>query len=138
MKIGMLSTCLAILTIGIGLSQQGPGNINFTMKTPFVVGNTTMPPGSYQIRATDDQSTMECSAASGVPSVFFDVESTEPVNPYTKSEVTFVKYGDKLVLKNIQTEGSLQGFMVVTTSAEKKHKKAAGGKGTKVPVAATK
>jgi hypothetical protein len=137
MKLGIFLTCLVLLTMGI-VAAQNPANVNFTIDKPFVVGNATLPAGSYQIRGTDDQSVLECTAASGSPSVMFEVEPMEPNNPYAKTQVQFVSYGGKQVLKYIETAGSLQGFMSITTAAEKKHKKAAGGKGTKVAVPATK
>src|SRR5437879_2941186 len=97
----VLMGCLILLTMGIVSAQDF--KVNFTSKTPFTVGNANLPPGSYQIRPIDEEGTFECSAASGHPSVIFEAEPMETVP--AKTDVTFAKYGDKMLVKSFSVEG---------------------------------
>jgi len=124
--------CLILLTMDIVSAQDF--NVKFASKTPFTVSNATLPPGSYQIRPLDEEGTFECSAAAGHPSVLFEAEPLETVP--AKTEITLVKYGDKMLLKGFAVEG-VQAYMIPTSLSEKRHKKS-GAKPTKVPTAATK
>jgi hypothetical protein len=130
----ILVGCLMLLSAGM-LSAQAEFNVKFTMKTPFAVAGTTFPAGSYQIRVVDDDAnTLECTTESGVPTVMFEADVHE-VTP-TATEVTFAKYGDKLVLKNVSIAGD-KGYFVPLSAPEKKAKKT-NPKATKVSVSAAK
>jgi hypothetical protein len=124
--------CLTLLTLAIVSAQDF--NVKFTSKTPFTVGNANLPPGTYQIRPIDEEGTFECSGPSGTPSVLFEAEPQETVP--AKTDVTFAKYGDKMVLKGFSVEG-VQAYTIPTSLYEKHHKKG-GAKPTKVPAPATK
>src|ERR1700693_1574863 len=103
--------------------------VTFTSKTPFAVAGATVPAGSYTIRLLDDDSNLfECAATSGSHSVLFEADRHEVVPAAT--EVTFAKYGDKLVLKNISIAGEA-GFWVPISLTEKVSKKG-GAKASKV------
>jgi hypothetical protein len=136
LKSVMLLACLAVLMLATASAQPGPGSVNFTTSSAFTVGNTTLPAGSYKIRATEDQTVFEITAASGSPSVVFEVSDVDTSNN-PKTEVNFAKYGDKLVLKNFMVQGETMSYTVNSSTAERKHKKA-GGKATKVSTPATK
>ena len=117
MKKLLISACLALFTVGIASAQI----INFTMKSPFSVGNATLPPGTYQIHAADQEQIMfECTNESKGTSVMFEADSTDMVPKATG--VTFAKYGDKLVLKSFGTAGG-QGWSIPISLAEKQVKK---------------
>jgi hypothetical protein len=129
----ILMGCVMLLTVGI-LSAQS-FNVKFTTKTPFVVSGTTLPAGTYQIRVMeDDENMLECTAVSGSPSVMFEADTHDLVP--TESAVTFAKYGDKLVLKNVSVAGE-RGYFVPLSPTEKRSKKA-GVVATKVSTVATK
>jgi hypothetical protein len=129
----ILVGCLMLLGANILSAQQF--SITFTMKTPFVVGEGTLPAGNYVIRSLDDEdSTFECAAASGAPSVMFEADAHETVP--TTTGVTFQKYNNKLILKNMSIAGQ-QGFFIPISLTEK-HTKKTGGKPTKVTQPATK
>jgi hypothetical protein len=110
---------LILMSMGIISAQEF--NLKFTSKTPFSVGNGSLPAGTYQIRSIDeDNTTFECAAVSGSPSVLFEADALDTTP--TKTEVTFRKYGDKLVLKNISIAGD-QGYWIPISLHEKHHKK---------------
>jgi hypothetical protein len=134
MKKSLTGLLFLLLTAGI-MSAQSGFTIKFTTKTPFAVASTTLPAGSYQITLMDpDSGVFECSAESGSPSVMFEADTHEVIP--TKTEVTFSKYGDKMILKNISIAGTA-GYWIPSSLPEKKSKKG-GTKPTSVPVAASK
>jgi hypothetical protein len=133
----LLMACLALMMAGLVSAQsQGSGRLNFTAASAFVVGNTTLPAGSYKIRPTDDTNLFEITAASGQPSVMFEVSDSDVIGGNKKTEVNFSKYGDHLILKNFMVQNENSMFTVVTSFVERKSK--AAGKPTKVANPATK
>ena len=126
MKTATLVLGLALLTLGVA-SAQVLTPITFSMDTAFVVGNTTLPAGSYEIVPTqDDINLLELRAASGKPSVLFEVDPLYNAAASKSTELQFNKYGNNLVLKNILVEGQSQGDTTVTTPTENRHRKASG------------
>jgi hypothetical protein len=112
-----------------------PFEITFTSKAPFAVASTTLPAGTYQIRLLDmDEDVFECSSASGSISVMFEADQHQEVP--TATEVTFAKYGDKLILKNVSISG-VAGYFIPLSVPEKRSKKGAP-KAVNVSTAATK
>ncbi len=129
----ILMVCAMLLTVGILSAQQF--TLKFTTTTPFVVAGTTLPAGSYTLRLMDgDEGTFECAAVSGSPSVMFEADPHEVVP--TATDVTFSKYGDKLIMKNISIAGD-QGYWIPMSIPEKNAKKT-GVKPTKVSTPAAK
>jgi hypothetical protein len=129
----ILIGCVMLLAVSILSAQDF--NLKFTMKTPFAVSGTTLPAGTYTIRLLDDsENTFECSSVSGSPSVLFEADAHEVIP--TTTAVSFAKYGDMLILKNISIAGD-QGFWVPISLPEKRSKKA-GAKATPVSMAAAK
>lgn len=125
MKKLLMLTCLTLLTVGIASAQI----INFTVKSPFSIGNANLPAGTYQIHSSDSEQIMfECTNESKGTSVMFEVDPSEVV-PKTTG-VTFAKYNDKLVLKSFGTAGG-QAWTIPISLAEKQVKKS-GAKPTKV------
>jgi hypothetical protein len=130
----ILMGCVFLMAAGI-LPAQDQFNLEFTVKTPFAVSGATLPAGTYNIRLVDrDENIFECAGKSGSPSVLFEADPHEIVP--TTTGVTFAKYGDKLVLKNISIAGD-QGYWIATSIPEKRQKKG-GVKPTAVTTAATK
>jgi hypothetical protein len=129
----ILLGCMLLLTAGIVSAQNFA--VTFTVKTPFTVASSTLPAGTYSIRLMDDDDyTFECSSASGGHSVMFEADRHEVVPSAT--EVTFSKYNDKLILKNISIAGDA-AYWIPTSVPEKRVKKT-GAKPTKVSSTATK
>ncbi len=133
MKKFLLGGAMLLLTVATVVAQ--PFNITFTSKTPFAVDAATVPAGTYQIRLVDqDDNLFECASTSGSHSVLFEADMHEEIP--AKTDVTFAKYGDKLILKNISIAG-VGGYFITTSLPEKRAKKG-GVKATNVTMAATK
>lgn len=123
------------MLMSIAMMSAQDFSLKFTAKEPFMVGNGTLPAGTYQIRAVDgDSTTFECAGLSGSPAVLFEADASETTPG--KSEVTFKKYGDKLVLKSFSIEGD-QGYWI-PSSLHEKHQKKTKVKPTSVSTVATK
>jgi hypothetical protein len=73
----------------------------------------------------------------GKVTVLLETEGTRPSRPPSKSEVTFNKYGDTYVLREIWDAEAQSGAVMVSSRAEKRHEKA-NGKATQQGVPATK
>jgi hypothetical protein len=129
----ILTGCMMLLfTVAIGSAQ--PFAVTFTLKTPFSVASSTLPPGTYEIRLLDDsENVFECTDKASGHSVMFEADPHE-LTP-TATEVTFAKYGDKLVLKNISVKG-VAGYWI-PLSVPEKHSKKSGTQSTKVSTPAT-
>ena len=133
-------TVIAVLT---GLSfvssvwaQAGPA-IEFKATSSFVAGDAKFPAGTYTIRQEpENQQEWEISNDSKGYSAFLLTDPSSSTTSSQKTEVTFQKYGNTLVLKEIWIQGNANGFSVQTSYAEKKVAKA--GSSTKVSVAAAK
>jgi len=134
MKKVFLLGLLMLLAVCIASAQDG-NTLRFKMTGPFVVDNTTLPAGSYSIRRMSDEGELELSAASGQPQVLIDADPLE--TPAGKANVSFAKYGDKMVLKQIDFPDQMS-FWIPMSTAEKHHRKTSGGKSTKTSVAVTK
>jgi hypothetical protein len=128
-----LLSLLLMLAVCIVSAQDG-NTIRFKTTGPFVVDNTTLPAGSYSIRRMSDDGELELSAAAGQPQVVIEADPLE--TPAGKANVSFSKYGDKLVLKQIDFPDQMS-YWIPMSSLEHKHRKASG-KPTKTSVPATK
>lgn len=125
MKKLLMFTCLSLLVVGIASAQT----MTFSIKTPFSVGNATLPAGTYQIQNVgEDLMTFQISNSSTGTGVMFEADAMD--NTPTTSAVSFAKYGDKLILKSF-TIGGGQGYFVPLSLPEKGAKKG-GAKPTKV------
>lgn len=80
---------------------QIAGYMTFHTTFPFVVGNATLPAGSYMIRRPDD--TQGIYLVSGPRSVFLVANPTSrpPSIDPAKDEVIFQKFGDQFVMSEI-------------------------------------
>ncbi len=96
------------------------------MNTEFVVGNTTFPAGSYDIRPTDDPNTLEIQSQKGALAAMFAIEPLESVTPFKQTELVFNKYGNHMVLKEVMVVGETTGATTVTSMTEKRHRKEHG------------
>jgi len=103
----------------------------------LVAGDAKFPAGTYTIcQDPDNQQEWEISNDFKGYSAFLLTDPSSSTTSNQKAEVTFQKYGNTLVLKEIWIPGLANGFSVQTSYAEKKVAKA--GSPTKVSVAAAK
>jgi hypothetical protein len=128
---------LAGLSFVSSVWAQAGNAIEFKVTSSFVAGDAKFPAGTYTIRQDpDNQQEWELSNDSKGYSAFLLTDPSSSTTSNQKAEVTFQKYGNTLVLKEIWILGLANGFSVQTSYAEKKVAKA--GSSTKVSVAAAK
>ena len=131
----ILAGLAAVLTAGNLTAQTN--NLIFTAPSSFVAGEATFPAGTYTLRQfQDDLSVWEISSDSKNATAVLLTETTDVSGNSGKNELTFLKYGNTLVLKQIGIGGSTTAYIVQTSYAERKAAKA--GKPTKVAVPAQK
>jgi hypothetical protein len=117
-------------------SAQIAHGVNFTTAFPFIVGNTTVPAGSYTVKPDDDDpGIFELSGKH--TSVLFNTENVQAHKTPSKTEVVFQRYGDGYVLKDIWVEGSDTGTEAATAEGER-HATKNHGAGTEHRVAGEK
>jgi hypothetical protein len=101
--------------------------VEFTVPFSFTVGNTTMPPGKYEIRRDlDNGAVYRIDAIKGHVGTLFEVEPTSMSKAPAKSEVVFKRYGQGYVLKSVWEEGSNDGIQTIVAEAERHHVKGGG------------
>jgi len=112
--------CALLVLAGIrSACAQNDLLIEFTTTFPFAVGNTTLPAGTYTVRADDeDPQVLEVSGPQA--SVFLDTESVQPRQALSKTELVFNRYGDGYVLKNVWVEGSDIGYQTQPSLREQR------------------
>jgi hypothetical protein len=102
--------CALLLLAGIrSACAQNDLFIEFTTTFPFAVGNTTLPAGTYTVRADDeDPQVLEVSGPQAA--VFLNTESAQPHQAPSRTELVFDRYAEGYVLKNVWVEGSEIGY----------------------------
>jgi hypothetical protein len=121
----------------MGTWSQTDLGVTFTAPAPFTVGESKFPAGTYTIvQEPNIQTEWQIYNASRANSAFFSTEPGDANTSNQKSEVSFHKYGDNLVLKEFSVAGIATNYVVETSYAEKKASKA--GSPTKVSVPAQK
>ncbi len=125
MRMLIVGSILFLFSLGVA-SAQIISPVTFVMDSEFVVGNTTFPPGSYEILPTDDQSVLEIRGPKGAPAAMFEVEPLVSTTPFKQTELVFNKYAEHMVLKDVMVVGETTGATTVTTNTEKRHRKEHG------------
>ena len=126
-NLGELFLMLCLLVVGgeiianaqIGTDVAIRGDVPFT----FMVGDTTLPSGSYEIRTLDDfPGVLELRSVNGRTAVLVDTDNVEAKGDRTekKSELVFNKVGDKYFLSDIWSTGSASGLEVRKSRMEKR------------------
>jgi hypothetical protein len=102
------------------LNAQITNPIQARIDHPFVIGNTSLPPGDYTFRMVQDSdlSIMTVSSESDKTSVDFIVRATIDNHTPMHTELTFRKYGNTDFLNKIFESGSKTGVEVTETSRE--------------------
>ena len=119
----------AVSTVaGATLAQaQVSDPVEFSVPFAFTVGNSTMPPGAYEIRRDTDNGTVyRIESQKKHIGTLFEVEGTSMNKPPAKTEVVFKRYGEGYVLKSVWEEGSSDGITTVVAEAERHHVKHRG------------
>ena len=123
-----LFLALCLVTVGGGVvanAQIDSGtavqtNVPFT----FMVGDTTLPAGKYEVRGLDDSTpgVLELRSADGRTSVIIDTENVEAKSNQVlnKSELVFDKVGDKYFLSQVWEAGSSSGSQLAKSRMQKK------------------
>lgn len=125
---GKLLLVLCLLTIGGGVVANAQvmsvPQIEVNVPFDFVVGDTRLPAGKYQIRAIDDNSNdvLEIRSANSRTSVIFDTEAAENRGELVKNktQLVFDKVGDEHFLFQIWVEGSASGNELAKSRMEKR------------------
>ena len=132
----VLAVLMATFAAWSTRAQGGPA-VTFTASGAFNAGEATFPAGTYTIR--QDQDTLQewvISNDSLAVSAFITTQVVDATTANQKTEITFHKYGDTLVLKEITIAGMKTRYVVQMSHPEKKAAKS--GKPTKVSVPAEK
>jgi hypothetical protein len=127
-NIGKLFLVLCLLTIGGGVganAQVGTvPEIEVNVPFDFMVGDTRLPAGKYQIRSINEASdkVLEIRSANSRTSVLFDTEDAENRGELVKNktQLVFDKVGDEHFLFQIWVEGSASGNELGKSRMEKR------------------
>ena len=112
----LLSLCL-VAGVGAILKTNAQIDSGVTIRAnipyAFVVNNTTLPAGTYDIKVADDGSDLNVLVIRSVDrkkiSVLFDTESTEAKRVMQTSELVFDKIGDTYFLSRVFLSGDQSG-----------------------------
>lgn len=113
---------LALLTIGVSKgSAQVSTQLAFKMSQSVVVGNTTLPAGSYTIRPVSgtDQAVVEIANTNVKPAVMAEVELILPDGAQSGTHLVFNKYKNLLALSQIFAGGGNQECQLLPRHPEK-------------------
>lgn len=124
----LLMTLCLLATVGgvVANAQIGPTapRILVNVSFPFVVGDTTLPAGKYEISPVEATSphVFEIRSTKGRTSVIFEAEDAQTPNnqPVTKTELIFKTIGDTHFLSQIWVAGTLTGSQLPTSKMEKR------------------
>lgn len=127
-NLGKLFLALCLLTVGGGVVANAQIDTGVTIQAnvpfTFVVGDTTLPAGKYDIRVLDGDSAnvLELRSVHGRTSVVFDTENAETRRDQivSKGELAFDKIGDTYFLSQIWMAGSASGSQLVKSRMEKR------------------
>ena len=127
-NLGKLFLALCLLTVGGGVVANAQIDTGVTIQAnvpfTFVVGDTTLPAGKYDIKVMDGDSAnvLELRSVHGHTSVVFDTESAETRGDriVSKGELAFDKIGDTYFLSQIWMAGSASGSQLVKSRMEKR------------------
>jgi hypothetical protein len=125
-NLGKLLLALCLLTVGSGIANaQIDTGVTIRADVPytFIVGDTTLAAGKYEIRALDDMpGVLELRSVSGHAVVNVDAESvlTKDEKIASKCELVFDKVGDRYFLSQVFVEGSSSGSELAKSRMEKR------------------
>lgn len=127
-NLGKLFLALCLLTVGGGVVANAQIDSSATIRAnvpfTFVVGDTTLPAGKYDMRVLDGDSAnvLELRSVHGHTSVVFDTENAETRGDQimSKCELAFNKIGDTYFLSQIWIAGTASGSQLAESRMEKR------------------
>jgi hypothetical protein len=122
-RLGKLVVGMGLLPLlsALPLAAQVDDGVNFTTKFAFYAGSAKLPAGSYKVSQPNmDVNVLLVTSTDGTKSVFVNFIPTESVQPYTRSVVTFQRYGDTDYMDRVSIGGETDGVMVDPTKDEVK------------------
>lgn len=127
-NLGKLFLALCLLTVGGGVvanAQIVSGTtIQASVPFTFVVGDTTLPAGKYDIRVVDGDTlnVLEISSVKGHISVAFNTEDAQTKRDQilSKGKLVFDKIGDRYFLSQVWMAGSSTGNDLVKSRMAKR------------------
>ena len=141
--LGKLLLTLCLLAVGGGVVANAQidsvPQIEANVPFAFMVGDTRLPAGKYNIKTLDENapSILEISSVDGRTSVAFDTENatTRSDRSAKTTELVFDKVGDRYFLSQVWVSGSNSGSELAKSRMQKKLE-GSGGKAEKQSVAA--
>jgi hypothetical protein len=117
LRFTLVASLFAIAAPAIA-SAQMIEPMKFTTSFGFTAGKTHFGPGSYVARPLDDEPTVVAiqSEHGGPTALLLGIGDTPRRDPQ-KSQVTFVRQGNQMVLKSVWDESSQEGVDVVQRPA---------------------
>jgi hypothetical protein len=121
-----LSLCLVIGLGAVMMAQaQIESDVTITANVPhaFVVRNTTLPAGKYEVRVVDakeNSTVLEIRSAKGKMAVFVETEAIEEVRPAGKTELVFDQIGDQWFLTKVFLKGDDSGNQLEQTKMQRR------------------
>jgi hypothetical protein len=113
----VLALIAAVGLMGSAKAQM-PAEVKTDVPFAFMVGDTMLPAGKYEITPLDEGQ-IQIAMTSGSPSVIQTVETTEGVEEAPRTELVFHRYGDREFLSQIRIEGDQDGVALLPSKAEK-------------------
>ncbi len=118
----LTKAALLVLTLGLFggglLGQTTAADIKIDVSFPFMINNTTLPAGQYNLREIQPF-TFEISTMKGEFKVLFLTEPANKVMPNTPGELQFDEIGDKCFLSRIWLSGEAIDFYLPKSSYER-------------------
>lgn len=121
-----LSLCL-VVGLGAILTTNAQIDSGVTIRAniphAFVVNNTTLPAGTYEIRVAEDDADLnmlEIRSVNRKITVLFDTESTEAKRIMKTSELAFDKIGDTYFLSRVFLSGDQSGNQLVKSKRQRR------------------
>jgi hypothetical protein len=127
-NLGKLFLALCVLTVGGGIVANAQVDtvpqIEINVPFAFMVGDTTLPAGKYQIRTINDTASnvLEIRSANSRTAVIFDTvdAQTQADQIESKSQLVFDKVEGQYFLSQIWVAGSSTGNELIKSRKEKK------------------
>jgi hypothetical protein len=118
----LMSMGLLPLVSVLPLAAQVGYSVEFKAPSPFYVGQTKMPAGSYTLTepADLDYHVIIVRSNDGLITARTGVMGTQYLQPQRQTAVVFEKFGDILYLDEVSIEGDTSGVMALPTKAEKR------------------
>jgi hypothetical protein len=115
----VLSLPLLIVAVPVARAQL-TGKVYADISHPFIVVNTTLPPGKYvfQMIQGSDLGAMKVTSANGATSVEFLVRQAIDNHIPKRTDLFFNRYGKTEILKSIYFAGNKYGEALVDPSRE--------------------